>query len=121
MSRSACGGTLALVALTIAGCGEAEKPKVANHSVEGVVEKIEVHTRHSKLFGELSRFYEIKMKVPNSRDWYASLSSGYANETDMQSIIGETITLGCATEDPKITTCHHVVSIHHNGRNIVRR
>jgi hypothetical protein len=112
---------LASVPLLWAGCGETEKPKNANMTVEGVVQEVKVYTQRSKLVGETGGYYQIKIAVAGSRDWYANVGKGYVDEADLQRIIGQRISLGCFTDDPKITTCHHVVSLDHQGRNIIKR
>lgn len=112
---------LGLVSLLCAGCGETEKPKTANATIEGVVQEVKVYTQRSKLAGEAGGYYQIKIAVTGSRDWYANVGKGYLDEADLQRIIGQRITLGCFTDDPKITTCHHVVSLDHLGRNIIKR
>ncbi|MGE0627770.1 MAG: hypothetical protein AB7O43_08075 [Hyphomicrobiaceae bacterium] len=112
---------LGLVPLLSTGCGETEKPQNANATIEGVVQEAKVYTQRSKLFGETGRYYQIKIAVAGSRDWYANIGKGYVDEADLQRIIGQRITLGCFTDDPKITTCHHVVSLDHQGRNIIKR
>jgi hypothetical protein len=115
------GVVLTLAPLLWAGCGETEKPKIANATIEGVVQEVKVYTRRSKLAGEMGGYYQIKMAVAGSRDRYANIGKGYVDEADMQRIIGQRISLGCFTDDPKLTTCHHVVSLDHQGRNIVKR
>ena len=112
---------LAVLTIVCAGCGETEKPKIANATIEGVVQEVKVYTRRSNLVGETGGYYQIKMGVTGSRDWYANIGKGYVDEADLQQIIGQRVTLGCFTNDTKITTCHHVVSIDHQGRNIIKR
>lgn len=112
---------LTLVPNLLVGCGEGERPKIANATIDGVVQEVKVYTRRSKLIGETGGYYQIKMTVAGSRDWYANLGKGAVDESDMQAIIGERISLGCFTEDSKITTCHHVVSINYRGRNIIKK
>ena len=113
------------MALTIAilggGCGETDKPKIANATIEGVVQEVKVYTRRSSLIGETGGYYQIKMAVSGSRDWYANIGKSVVDEADMQRIIGRRIILGCFTDDPKITTCHHVVSLAHHGRNLIKK
>ena len=50
----------------------------------------------------------------------ANIGKGAVDEADLQRIIGQRVILGCFTDDPKITTCHHVVTLTHNGRNILK-
>lgn len=111
---------MALAAGLVAACGEARKPKTAV-TVEGVVQEIKVYTRRSKLLGETGGYYQVKMTVSGSRDWYANIGKGAAEETDLQRIIGDSVTLRCLTDDATITTCHDVVGLDHKGRNLVKR
>ena len=102
------------------GCGEdASSKRKANTAVEGIVKEIKVQTRTSKLAGEVSRFYQIQLMVDGKANWYGNVAASRVAEDDLRRTIGERVSFSCF-RDHTYTTCHDLLSLRHNGRELLR-
>ena len=115
-----CGIALCIAStLSMSGCGEDGASKRANTAVEGVVKEIKVQTRTSKVIGEVSRFYQIQLMVDGKANWYGNVAASRVAEDDLRLTIGERVSFSCF-RDHTYTTCHDLLSLRHNGRELLR-
>jgi hypothetical protein len=106
--------------LSTSGCGEdAASKRKANTTVEGVVKEIKVQTRTSKLVGEFSRFYQVQLVADGKANWYGTVAARRVTENDLRLTIGERVSFSCF-RDHTYTTCHDLLSLRHNGRELLR-
>ena len=106
--------------LSTSGCGDdAASNRKANTTVEGVVKEIKVQTRTSKAVGEVSRFYQVQLVADGKVNWHGNVAASRVAEDDLRVIIGERVSFTCF-RDHTHTTCHSLLSLRHNGRELLR-
>lgn len=68
---------------------------------------------------KVSRFYQVQLVADGKVNWYGNVAASRVAEDDLRVIIGERVSFTCF-RDHTYTTCHSLLSLRHNGRELLQ-
>jgi hypothetical protein len=111
------------VAAVVSACGEDTPPDITeppNTFVTAKVDEIKVSTRRSKLFGEISKSYQLNFTGSSAERWVGIVGAHRAAEDDLRQIIGTTVSFSCWRKPAYGRMCHVLRGLTSGGRELLK-